>query len=72
MARGTRFAPILAVVPLLLLCTGLSAQPTVTSVSPPENDLDALLTAQVTASFSGNMSAAAAGTFVVHGSMTGE
>ena len=44
----------------------------VTAVAPDQNYLDAALTANVTATFSDNMNVGTAGTFVVHGSMTGE
>ena len=41
-------------------------------VSPPQNDIDALTSANVTATFGQNMNAGTASTFVVHGSLTGE
>ena len=72
MTRRIRFVPGLTVILTLSLCAGAHAQPTVTSVSPPENDLDAAPAADVTATFSENMNVGGASTFVVRGSMTGD
>ena len=49
-----------------------STVPPPSPVSPPLNDIDALTTANVTATFDQAINAGTASTFVVHGSLTGE